>query len=89
MVVVVVVTTVVCVAGAKENCPNKFSDGESWICRLLGRAELSSAGHFLRTATDGEAEPADIEAKEVCRVFSARKDSGGGLIDRRGGSIVV
>ena len=93
MVVVVVVTTVVCVAGANENCPTMSSDSDP--CSGSGSNPVPGriCWLVLRSFPVGEpmvAEEFDVEARGTCALPSRRA-----LISKRslnfriGGSILI
>lgn len=80
MVVVVVVTTVVWVAGAKVNCPNISSFVPSGTCKLDRVAPTSAECSFPGT-TEGGTGPVEVEGRR--RSFSTRKGVSGELPEAR------
>ena len=92
MVVVVVVTTVVCVAGAKENCPSISSVAASCTDCVVGKLVLGCAEYFPSLAGAGEIKPVEVEVEvevEVsCDVSLVRGEESGEIPEaREGGSI--
>ena len=84
---VVVVTTVVWVAGAKVNCPNMSSLDSSCTCWILDSVAPTSAEYsFPKTIEEGT-EPVDVEGRR--RTFSTREGVSGEVPEARiEGSII-
>lgn len=78
MVVVVVVTTVVWVAGAKVNCPNISSVDPSCI---VDKVAPTSAERSFPGTTEGGTGPFEVEGRR--RTFSTRKEVSGELPEAR------